>query len=162
MDVANAMFHRLCKLTITSCPKLAGKLPSHLPSLEKLVLYRCQQLLVSIPSLPMLNGLMICGYKELVQTSTIDFSKLDRMELSNISKLTCLTEGFMQGLTEVRNLEIHVCKDLLSLGSLSFVRYLEIKNGLPLISLGEEEEAKETTQLDIPFTVECLTFHLSL
>ncbi|PPD72579.1 hypothetical protein GOBAR_DD30520 [Gossypium barbadense] len=156
------MFHRLCKLTITSCPKLAGKLPSHLPSLEKLVLYRCQQLLVSIPSLPMLNGLMICGYKELVQTSTIDFSKLDRMELSNISKLTCLTEGFMQGLTEVRNLEIHVCKDLLSLGSLSFVRYLEITNGLPLISLGEEVEAKETAQLDIPFTVECLTFHLSL
>ncbi|MBA0781577.1 hypothetical protein Gotri_002487 [Gossypium trilobum] len=162
LDVAHAMFHRLCKLTITSCPKLAGKLPSYLPSLEKLVLYRCQQLVVSIPSLPMLNGLMICGYKELVQTSTIDFSKLDRMELSNISKLTCLTEGFMQGLTEVRNLEIHVCKDLLSLGSLSFVRYLEITNGLPLISLGEEEEAKETTQLDIPFTVECLTFHLSL
>ncbi|MBA0819815.1 hypothetical protein Gohar_025714 [Gossypium harknessii] len=136
LDVANAMFHRLCKLTITSCPKLARKLPSYLPSLEKLVLYRCQR--------------------------TIDFSKLDRMELSNISKLTCLTEGFMQGLTEVRNLEIHVCKDLLSLGSLSFVRYLEITNGLPLISLGKEEEAKETTQLDIPFTVECLTFHLSL
>ncbi|MBA0630455.1 hypothetical protein Godav_002555 [Gossypium davidsonii] len=156
------MFHRLCKLTITSCPKLAGKLPSYLPSLEKLVLYRCQQLVVSIPSLSMLNGLMICGYKELVQSSTIDFSKLERMELSNISKLTCLTESFMQRSTEVRNLEIHVCKDLLSLGSLSFVRYLEITNGLPLISLGEEEEAKETTQLDIPFTVECLTFHLSL
>ncbi|KAG8501368.1 hypothetical protein CXB51_003490 [Gossypium anomalum] len=140
LDVSNAMFHRLCKLTITSCPKLAGKLPSYLPSLEKLVLYRYQQLVVSIPSLPMLNGLMIYGCKE----------------------LTYLMEGFMQGLTEVRNLEIHVCKDLLSLGSLSFVLYLEITNGLPLISLGEEEEAKETTQLDIPFTVECLTFHLSL
>ncbi|TYI30272.1 hypothetical protein ES332_A05G374500v1 [Gossypium tomentosum] len=120
LDV-NAMFHRLCKLNITSCPELAGKLPSYLPSLDKLVLYRCQQLVVSILSLPMLNGL-----------------------------------------TEVRNLEIHVCKDLLSLGSLSFVRYLEITNGLPLISLGEEVEAKETAQLDIPFTVECLTFHLSL
>ncbi|KAB2084679.1 hypothetical protein ES319_A05G350600v1 [Gossypium barbadense] len=111
----------LYALNITSCPELAGKLPSYLPSLDKLVLYRCQQLV-----------------------------------------LTCLTEGFMQGLTEVRNLEIHVCKDLLSLGSLSFVRYLEITNGLPLISLGEEVEAKETAQLDIPFTVECLTFHLSL
>ncbi|XP_016676181.1 uncharacterized protein [Gossypium hirsutum] len=123
LDV-NAMFHRLCKLNITSCPELAGKLPSYLPSLDKL------------QARP--GG----TFKHF--------------------KLTCLTEGFMQGLTEVRNLEIHVCKDLLSLGSLSFVRYLEITNGLPLISLGEEVEAKETAQLDIPFTVECLTFHLSL
>ncbi|KAK8356664.1 hypothetical protein V6Z11_A05G372100 [Gossypium hirsutum] len=141
LDV-NAMFHRLCKLNITSCPELAGKLPSYLPSLDKLVLYRCQQLVVSILSLPMLNARPGGTFKHF--------------------KLTCLTEGFMQGLTEVRNLEIHVCKDLLSLGSLSFVRYLEITNGLPLISLGEEVEAKETAQLDIPFTVECLTFHLSL
>lgn len=162
LDVANAVFHRLCKLTITSCPKLAGKLPCYLPSLEKLVIYCCQQLVVSVPSLPMLNSLMISGCKELVQTSTIDFGKLDRMELSNISKLTCLTEGFMHGLTEVRNLEIHVCKDLLSLGNLSLVRYLEITNGLRLISLGEEEEAKETPQLDIPFAVESSSFHLSL
>ncbi|TYJ37213.1 hypothetical protein E1A91_A05G361500v1 [Gossypium mustelinum] len=131
LDV-NAMFHRLCKLNITSCPELAGKLPSYLPSLDKLVLYRCQQLVVSILSLPMLNARPGGTFKHF--------------------KLTCLTEGFMQGLTE----------DLLSLGSLNFVRYLEITNGLPLIFLGEEVKAKETAQLDIPFTVECLTFHLSL
>ncbi|XWS65765.1 hypothetical protein CRYUN_Cryun05aG0141600 [Craigia yunnanensis] len=100
-DVANTEFPRLRRLTINNCPKLSIKLPSYLPSLEKLVIYQCEQLVVSIPSLPMLNELMIEGCKEVVQTSTVDFSMLDLMQLSNISKLTCLTEGFMKGLTKL-------------------------------------------------------------
>ncbi|XVF24224.1 hypothetical protein REPUB_Repub13aG0109300 [Reevesia pubescens] len=158
-DVVNTEFPCLRKLTINNCPKLSGKLPCYLPSLEKLVIYQCEQLVVSIPNLPMLNELKINGCKEVVQTSTVDFSTQDLMRLSNISKLTCLTEGFMQGLTKVEKLQIHVCKDLPSLGSLSFVRYSEIRNCFPLISLGAVEETNKEPQLEIPFSVECLTLH---
>ncbi|XP_017974439.1 PREDICTED: putative disease resistance RPP13-like protein 1 [Theobroma cacao] len=158
-NVANTEFPRLCELTISNCPKLSGKLPSYLPSLEKLVIRQCEQLVVTIPSLPMLSELKIEGCKEVVQTSTVDFSTLDLMQLSNIPKLTCLTEGFMQGLKKVNNLKLSLCKDLMSLWSLNFVRYLEISSFSPLISLETEEDANKKLQLGIPFSVECLTLN---
>lgn len=158
-DVANTEFPCLRRLTIKYCPKLSGKLPNYLPSLEKLEIYQCEQLVVSIPSLPMLNELEIVGCKEVVQTSIVEFRTLDLLELSCISKLTCLTEGegFMQGLTKVEKLQIRGLEDILSLGSLDFVRYLETSSCSPFISLGSEGGAKKEPQLQIPSSVECLT-----
>ncbi|XVE51355.1 hypothetical protein DITRI_Ditri02bG0033700 [Diplodiscus trichospermus] len=162
-DVANAEFPRLRSLTINNCPKLSGKLPSSLPFLEKLVIYQCEQLVVSIPSLLMLKELKIYGCKEVVQTSKVDFCTLDLMQLSNISKLTCPREGFMQGLAKVENLQIHGFKDMLSLGSLSFVRYLKISSCLPLVSFGAEGDANKEPELDIPFGYQgCVLFRESI
>ncbi|XP_050280356.1 putative disease resistance RPP13-like protein 1 [Quercus robur] len=45
-------FPCLRELFISQCPKLQGKLPNHLPSLENFSIKYCEQLVVSIPSLP--------------------------------------------------------------------------------------------------------------
>ncbi|XWS56800.1 hypothetical protein CRYUN_Cryun09bG0116800 [Craigia yunnanensis] len=131
-DVANTLFPRLRRLIINNCPKLSGELPSYLPSLEKLVIYQCEQLVVSIPSLPMLNELKIDGCKEVVQTSKVDFSTLDLMQLSNISKMTCLTEGFMQRLTKNVNIRNTCLLEELTIKSCPFLTCLSAKGELPV------------------------------
>ncbi|MBA0842213.1 hypothetical protein Goarm_002055, partial [Gossypium armourianum] len=84
LDVANAMFHRLCKLTITSCPKLAGKLPSYLPSLEKLKFQK------AFPSLSNLRELYITRYhgRVLIRESNLP-SSLKILEIKDCFELQC-------------------------------------------------------------------------
>ncbi|KAM4081788.1 hypothetical protein ACJW30_11G118900 [Castanea mollissima] len=102
------------ELSIIKCPKLQGKLPHHLPSLEKISICKCEQLVVSIPNLPMLHEVEIVGCKEVISKSPIELSSLKSMVLS-ISDLTSLTEEFMQGSTKVEYVAIDDCKELTSL-----------------------------------------------
>ncbi|KAF3947849.1 hypothetical protein CMV_026076 [Castanea mollissima] len=106
-------FPCLRELSISRCPKLQGKLPRNLPSLETLSIHACEKLVVSIPNLPMLKKIEIVGCKE-VNRSTIELCLLKSMFLS-ISDLKILTEEFMPGSAQVETLVIYDCKELRSL-----------------------------------------------
>nr|POE45958.1 putative disease resistance rpp13-like protein 1 [Quercus suber] len=103
-------FPCLRELSISRCPKLQGKLPCHLPSLEKFSIHNCEQLVVSIPSLPVLHKFEIVGCKE-VNISKFELNLPTSMVLS-IPDLKSLMEEFMPRLAKVENLTIRDCKEL--------------------------------------------------
>ncbi|KAH9681535.1 putative disease resistance RPP13-like protein 1 [Citrus sinensis] len=79
-------FSHLRKLSIKRCPKLSGRLPNHLPSLEEIVIAGCMHLAVSLPSLPALCTMEIDGCKRLVCDGPSESKSLNEMALCNISK----------------------------------------------------------------------------
>uniref|UniRef100_A0A2N9GBS4 NB-ARC domain-containing protein n=1 Tax=Fagus sylvatica TaxID=28930 RepID=A0A2N9GBS4_FAGSY len=130
-------FSRLRELSISRCPKLQGKLPYHLPSLEKICVRKCEELVVSIPSLPMLHELEIVGCKEVVRRNTVELCSLKSIVIS-IPDLKSLTEEFMHGLVKVENLTIDDCKELTSMlqDKLMFLVKLDIRSCPSLITIG--------------------------
>ncbi|XP_024043855.1 putative disease resistance RPP13-like protein 1 [Citrus clementina] len=81
-----AGFSSLCELSIVECPKFSGKLPECLPSLEKLVVSKCGELVVSFSSFPKLCKLQIDGCKGLeCSMSPVDDKSVDCMTISNSS-----------------------------------------------------------------------------
>uniref|UniRef100_A0A2N9IY16 Rx N-terminal domain-containing protein n=1 Tax=Fagus sylvatica TaxID=28930 RepID=A0A2N9IY16_FAGSY len=129
-------FPRLRELSISRCPKLQGKLPYHLPSLEKFSICKCEELVVSIPSLPMLHKLEIVGCKEVVRRNTVELCSLKSIVFS-IPDLKSLTEEFMHGLVKVENLTIDDCKELTSMwqDKLMYLVALDIQSCPSLITL---------------------------
>jgi hypothetical protein len=129
-------FPRLRELSISHCPKLQGKLPYHLPSLEKFSIRKCEELVVSIPSLPMLHKLEIVGCKEVVRRNTVELCSLKSIVFS-IPDLKSLTEEFMHGLVKVENLTIDDCKELTSMwqDKLMYLVALDIRSCPSLITL---------------------------
>jgi hypothetical protein len=130
-------FSCLRELSISRCPKLQGKLPYHLPSLEKICVRKCEELVVSIPSLPMLHELEIVGCKEVVRRNTVELCSLKSIVIS-IPDLKSLTEEFMHGLVKVENLTIDDCKELTSMlqDKLMFLVKLDIRSCPSLITIG--------------------------
>jgi hypothetical protein len=129
-------FSRLRELSISRCPKLQGKLPYHLPSLEKFCVRKCEELVVSIPSLPMLHELEIVGCKEVVRRNTVELCSLKSIVIS-IPDLKSLTEEFMHGLVKVENLTIDDCKEMTSMwqDKLMFLVTLDIRSCPSLITV---------------------------
>jgi hypothetical protein len=129
-------FSRLRELSISRCPKLQGKLPYHLPSLEKICVRKCEELVVSIPSLPMLHELEIVGCKEVVRRNTVELCSLKSIVIS-IPDLKSLTEEFMHGLVKVENLTIDDCKEMTSMwqDKLMFLVTLDIRSCPSLITV---------------------------
>ncbi|KAH9726580.1 putative disease resistance protein [Citrus sinensis] len=82
---AVAGFSSLCELSIVECPKFSGKLPEHLPSLEKLLVSKCGELVVSFSSLPKLCKLEVEGCKGLECGTPIDLKSIESMTISNNS-----------------------------------------------------------------------------
>ncbi|KAJ7001751.1 disease resistance RPP13-like protein 1 [Populus alba x Populus x berolinensis] len=140
-------FPLLNELSVTRCPNLCKKLPPGVPSLEKLVIDECEQLVVSIHSLPKLCKMVINGCKEVVYEGGVYLRSLNSMTISNISKLTCLTEGFIQPLAEVQELEVANCMELASLyengvaltKQLTSLSKLVVRNCPQVVSLMEGE-----------------------
>ncbi|XP_030964707.1 putative disease resistance protein At3g14460 [Quercus lobata] len=126
-EVEYEEFPYLRELIISQCPKLQGKLPCHLPFLEKFSISNCKQLVVSIPSCPMLHELEIVGCKEVV-TKNMDDLFLLKSIIFSIPGLKSLTKEFMKGLAKVENLKINDCNELTSLwqDSLTSLDRLEI------------------------------------
>ncbi|KAL5783846.1 hypothetical protein ACOSP7_008875 [Xanthoceras sorbifolium] len=69
-------FPCLRKLYIRKCPKLSGRIPDHLPSLEKLVIVNYYELVVSFSSIPLLCELELNGCKGLACNCPINSSSL--------------------------------------------------------------------------------------
>ncbi|GAY63339.1 hypothetical protein CUMW_224740, partial [Citrus unshiu] len=79
------IFPRLQELSVVKCPKLSGKLPELLPSLEILVVSKCEKLVVSLSSYPRLYRLEVDECKELVCRTPIDSKLIKFMTISNSS-----------------------------------------------------------------------------
>ncbi|KAG7942231.1 hypothetical protein I3843_16G091300 [Carya illinoinensis] len=154
-------FPHLQKLFIGDCPKLLGKLPNHLPLLEKVVIYGCWQLVVSISSFPELCQVEIERSKGVVCEGKVNFNSLNFTSLSTISEFTCRIKGCdMGGLTKAEDLAIFKCKELAHLwsddvGSLPHLPCLhvwKIESCTKLVSL-VAEEVEEQLQLGMPSMV---------
>ncbi|KAM4081786.1 hypothetical protein ACJW30_11G118700 [Castanea mollissima] len=152
-------FPCLRQLSITSCPKLLGKLPNQLPSLENFVINGCGQLVVSVSSFPTVCNLEIEKSKGVVQGGKVELSSLYFTVLSTMSEFTCQTEGPIQGLEKVEDLTIDNCEELVSLWSndvglqhLRSLRVLKISTCPKLMSL-VAEEVEEQLQLGLPSTL---------
>ncbi|KAL5802110.1 hypothetical protein ACOSQ4_030415 [Xanthoceras sorbifolium] len=105
-------FPRLRKLSIVKCSKLSGRLPNHLPSLEELVVRECEQLTVSVSSLPMLCELEINGCKGLTCGSVMEYESLKSMTLSHFLEFE---NWLRQGFQKVEYLKIAGCEELINL-----------------------------------------------
>ncbi|GKV36892.1 hypothetical protein SLEP1_g44975 [Rubroshorea leprosula] len=77
-------FSCLKDLEIANCPKLTGKLPSHLSSLINLVIKGCPELTCSSLSLPSLKKLCIAGCNQLLLESMVNLTSLTMLEISDI------------------------------------------------------------------------------
>ncbi|KAM4072837.1 hypothetical protein ACB094_11G169900 [Castanea mollissima] len=123
-------FPCLRELSISNCPKLKGKFPHHLPSLEKLSIYACGQLVVSIPSHSVLQVLKIVGCKEVVHGSL----KVEKLIIENCEEMTSLCED---GLMSFVTLEIETkwCQSLVNIKLKSTLRTLTIQDCNALESL---------------------------
>ncbi|ESR55357.1 hypothetical protein CICLE_v10018509mg [Citrus x clementina] len=84
-NVLVEMFPRLHKLSIVECPKLSGELPELLPSLETLVVSKCEKLVVPLSCYPMLCRLEVDECKELACGRPIDSKLIESMTISNSS-----------------------------------------------------------------------------
>nr|POE92696.1 putative disease resistance rpp13-like protein 1 [Quercus suber] len=90
------VFSTLKELCIIECPKLSGGLPSQLPSLIKLQIAKCQQLVASVPRAPTLNELQLSDcdkvvLKELPPKLDYLFIRGGRIFLQSFAELmTCL------------------------------------------------------------------------
>ncbi|GLT34302.1 hypothetical protein SLA2020_088250 [Shorea laevis] len=105
-------FSCLKDLEIANCPKLTGKLPSHLSSLINLVIRGCPELTCSSLSLPSLEKLCIAGCKEVLLKSMVDLTSLKILKISDILGLGCLPKGFTDSLTELEDIGIEGCREL--------------------------------------------------
>ncbi|GLT35204.1 hypothetical protein SLA2020_096750 [Shorea laevis] len=105
-------FSSLEKLTVEDCPKLIGKLPSHLPFLKILMIRNCPQLSYSLLSLPSLGELEITGCNEVVLRNMMDVTCLTSLKIKRIPKLTCLPKCITQFLTAVETVDIKECDEL--------------------------------------------------
>ncbi|XVF82355.1 hypothetical protein PTKIN_Ptkin16aG0040200 [Pterospermum kingtungense] len=156
-------FDCLREFLIQNCPKLIGTLPKYLTSLEKLVLRKCQDLIVSISNLPMLCELEIDGCKEVVVGSCIDLWLVKKVNLSNISKFGC-EMMMMSKSMKVEDLSLNGWEELDSfwwscLVPLGSLRNLNIQHCPEVVSIGarKEEEKAELQQLGIPCNIENLS-----
>ncbi|KAG2673250.1 hypothetical protein I3760_13G081300 [Carya illinoinensis] len=145
-------FPQLRQLYIQNCPKLLGKLPNHLPLLEKVVINGCWNLVVTISSFPQVCQLEIEQSKGVICRSKIHFSSLSFKCLSTISEFTRQIEGLtMEGLTSVEDLTIDGCEELMPLWSndaglkrsLPCLHVLNISNCPKLVSFVAEDVGEQ-------------------
>ncbi|XP_016712020.2 putative disease resistance protein At4g19050 [Gossypium hirsutum] len=145
-DEQVSKFPSLRFLSITKCPLLLGRLPTILQSLQKLEIYECQRLVVSISSFPLLCELSIAGCEELVDEGSLSVQKVTSLKhasLSNISKCNISAERILLRFANSETFKISGWE----LGSLSQIglrlvghRFIEIVSCPQLVSLAAEEE----------------------
>ncbi|KAH1084360.1 hypothetical protein J1N35_024121 [Gossypium stocksii] len=146
-DEQVSKFPSLRFLSIRECPLLLGRLPTILQSLQKLEIYECKRLVVSISSFPLLCELSVTGCEELVDEGSLSVQKvtsLKSVSLGNISKFNFSAERVMFRFANCETFNISDWKELgsLSQNGLSIVghRFITIRNCPQLVCLETEEE----------------------
>ncbi|MFQ6666099.1 hypothetical protein Gotur_032588, partial [Gossypium turneri] len=136
----------LRELSIKTCRQLLGRLPTHLPSLQKLEIHRCTSLVVSISSFLSLCELSIQGCAELVDDCSSpakELSSLQTLFLSNISKFNIPADRTMFRFGNSGHFEIHGWEELASLSQHGFSlvghRFITVGRCPQLRSLEAEE-----------------------
>ncbi|PSS09952.1 Disease resistance RPP13-like protein [Actinidia chinensis var. chinensis] len=189
VDAEAQVFARLSELSIRSCPKLLGKLPSNLPRLKRLEIRDCSQFVVvwlpsptmahgrrntllfdSLTSLSLYNVSIPCSFNspDVADEGRSHSSSLTSMRLESIRELTCLPSWFLQRIMGLQELKIHECENLTILWQndvrlqhwLPALRRLEIDLCPQLISLFEEEkEGQQQQYVRLPSTLRTLSIY---
>ncbi|KAF2319669.1 hypothetical protein GH714_017926 [Hevea brasiliensis] len=108
-----AKFPKLHELRIQSCPKLVGKLPTFLPSLEKLVISNCL-LLVDLPAvLPSLKNIHISNCPHLVDLPEV-LPSLVTLSIRRCREAVLRRVTNAASLISLKHLEIKGCNELVS------------------------------------------------
>ncbi|MED6150128.1 hypothetical protein PIB30_069401 [Stylosanthes scabra] len=106
-------FPLLKELNMSDCSLLAGDLPDHLPSLEKLTVIGCKQLACSLPRAPMLSQLSILG-SEKVRMQELPLS-LCSLQVGGSDLVESVMEAISHsGPNCLRNLAISKCSSAVS------------------------------------------------
>ncbi|AES71191.1 putative P-loop containing nucleoside triphosphate hydrolase, leucine-rich repeat domain, L [Medicago truncatula] len=106
-------FTLLQELYIENCPKLIGKLPGNLPSLDKLVITSCQTLSDTMPCVPRLRELKISGCEAFVSLSEQMMKCndcLQTMAISNCPSLVSIPMDCVSG--TLKSLKVSDCQKL--------------------------------------------------
>uniref|UniRef100_A0A2N9I6B0 Disease resistance RPP13-like protein 1 n=1 Tax=Fagus sylvatica TaxID=28930 RepID=A0A2N9I6B0_FAGSY len=122
-------FPHLVELYIQNCPELTGGLPIHLPSLTKLVIIECLQLVVSLPRAPALCEMQLMHCNEVLLKDLP--SRIQKLKVEGFGALKSLPEGMMDCKTCLQELEICDCPSLMSFprsGLPSTLKTLKITN----------------------------------
>ncbi|KAG8492655.1 hypothetical protein CXB51_010082 [Gossypium anomalum] len=145
---------RLRELSIKTCPQLLGRLPTHLPSLQKLEIHSCTSLVVSISSFPSLCKLSIRGCAELVDdcsSPTNEVSSFQTLSLSNISKFNIPADRTILRFGNWEHFEIHGWEELASLSQHGFSlvghRFITVRRCPQLQSLEAEEAELQSDKI---------------
>jgi hypothetical protein len=103
-------FFQLKELYIVSCPKLRGELPVQLPSLIKLEIDKCPQLVATLPRAPYVLelGLRHCNEVLLKELPT----KLRKLVIEGFDTLESLPVGMVASNNCLQELEIKECMKL--------------------------------------------------
>ena len=175
------VFPQLRELSLIGCPKLQGRLPECLSSLERLVVRGCEQLTVLVSSLPKLCKLEIGGCKGMAWRSTNDVNRccpqllwliaeeeqdqqqpvfpcsLQYLELSQCRYLVKLPQALLS-LGFLREMEIYGCPSLVSFPEAllpSRLRTIKIVQCSALESLPDTWMDNPNTSLDRLYIAHC-------
>ncbi|KAL9448700.1 hypothetical protein AB3S75_016071 [Citrus x aurantiifolia] len=148
-------FPKLRELCIFGCSKLRGKLPECLSALEKFVIRECEELLVSVTSLPALCKLEIGGCRKVVWRSATDhIGSHNSVVCRDTSNQVFLAGPLKPRLPKLEELEINDFKEQTYiwkshnelLQDISSLRRLQIRSFPKLQSLVAEEEKDQQQQ----------------
>eukprot|EP00261_Vitis_vinifera_P038697 XP_019079940.1 PREDICTED: putative disease resistance RPP13-like protein 1 isoform X1 [Vitis vinifera] len=145
------LFPRLRKLTMTQCPKLAGKLPSSLSSLVKLEIVECSKLIPPLPKVLSLHELKLkaCN-EEVLGRIAADFNSLAALEIGDCKEVRWLRLEKLGGL---KRLKVRGCDGLVSLEEPALpcsLEYLEIEGCENIEKLPNElQSLRSATELVI-------------
>jgi hypothetical protein len=119
-------FPRLKTLYLSDCSKLRGHLPSHLPSIEKIIIFWCSHLLATLSTLQWLSSvkslnLITRGSSELPLLENDSPCLLQLVKIFGFNKLLSLPKMFLNS-TSLQHL------DLIYISSLTAFP----ANGLPI------------------------------
>jgi Leucine-rich repeat (LRR) protein len=111
-------FSHLEALYIKDCPKLIGRLPVHLPSLAKLEIRKCSQLVDSLPKAPTVRKLQLAHCKEVLLKELP--AGLRKLNIGGFRAIESLPQGLVNSNENLQELTISRCRKLKLTAQLNF------------------------------------------